>query len=109
MLENLQQVQHQQILTDVSLRELVEETSQQLDELYIRLINSRQEIDIDAAIASETINHQKRQVAIMLRHLHVLKEKKAQYGIETPPHLEIQIEEYQAKIESLRVQLQEHE
>jgi hypothetical protein len=101
VLDNLQQLQHQQLLNEVAIREHVEISSEEFDRLYALYEAMRRNdgIDIESAVRDENFRHLERQVLILTRHLHSLQEKEAYYGIDAPAHIKIQIEDYAEKLD----------
>lgn len=106
--DRLQEAHTRQLLSEAVLSEFIAETSTELDRLSVTIEALKQDTDsdIDQAIINEERKSLKRQLSNLNRHLNKLKEKQAEYGIGTPVHIEIQIEDYEVKINEVINQLE---
>lgn len=107
VLDNLQRLQHQQLLSDAVFTEFIEETSRQFDQVHYLIDALKAErADLDQQIEAQRIDHLKRQILAISTHLYKLKERASLMGLETPVHIEVQIEEYEKKLAVINEQLE---
>lgn len=126
LFNSLQETHNRQLLSEAVLSEFIQETTAELDRISVTIeaLKARtQEVRLNgwwgwligklfkvANIEQDIINRRrsslKRQLLDLERHFLKLKERQAQYGIETPVYIEVQIEDYEAKINDVINQIE---
>lgn len=109
MHDAIQEIKAQQLLDEAILSEFIEWSADEIDNIHDTLAAiqiAQPGDDFDKLIEIVQRESLKRQLVALTKHLGILLEQQAQYGIAAPPHLIIQIERIEEKIQQLRTQIE---